>query len=124
MQNQTSQQPEQTNTPFWFALCILLSRIASPTSTSARIAPFDFANENAVTSSGQQNRRKIGAVVPYKEASSLSAKFLLTDFPGHLLGAILRYLIPRDIKSTLLTNKSLFKELKDSHTLDFLKREA
>jgi len=122
MDNQRNQRPEPSNTPMRLCLYFLLSKILGP--TSARIAADELAHENDVMLFGQQNDGIIGAVAHAKIAPLLSANLVLTLLPGVLLGEILSYLIPRDIKPALLSNKSLFTQLKDAHGLDFLKRQA
>lgn len=50
-----------------------------------------------------------------------SYRVFLNQLAGDLMGEILSYLIPRDIKSALFSNHRFYKELKNTGALDYLK---
>ncbi|PJD96362.1 MAG: hypothetical protein CK426_04950 [Legionella sp.] len=112
MAKRTQQPPEQPNITIWSWLLRLLSTNFLVTWLSALFSSW-FAPTPSQPSSDSTDE--------HSKAIALHHRISPVQLPGNLMGEILSYLIPRDIKSALFLNRSFYKELNASGALTFLK---
>lgn len=112
MAKRTQQPPEQPNVTIWSWLLRLLSTNFLVTWLSALFSSWFAPTPSQPSSDSTDEHSK--AIVLHHRISPV-------QLPGNLMGKILSYLIPRDIKSALFLNHSFYKELNESGALTFLK---